>query len=109
MPKIKIKPLSVNDCWRGRRFKTKEYTDYEEELLWLLPKIKVGKETLGIEIEVGFSNKCSDLDNITKPFIDILQKKYSFNDKQVYRIIMEKVDVKKGEDYLDFEIYNLTI
>ena len=31
--KIDIKPLSVNDAWQGKRFKTREYTGYEKEML----------------------------------------------------------------------------
>jgi hypothetical protein len=26
--KIKIKPLSINKAWKGRRFKTKEHVNY---------------------------------------------------------------------------------
>ena len=34
--RIEIKPLSVNECWQGKRFKTKAYTAYEKELLYRL-------------------------------------------------------------------------
>ena len=106
---IKVKPLSVNDCWRGRRFKTQEYKAYEKEMHYLLPKMKVPKKYLGLEITVGLSSKSSDLDNIIKPFIDILQKKYEFNDKEIYRIIMDKEIVKKGEEYIEFNIYQISL
>ena len=102
--KIKIKPLSVNDCWQGRRFKTKAYNDYEKELFYLLPKkLKIPKgKKLKLRIWWGFSSKASDIDNPVKPLLDILQKKYGFNDKSIYQMVVEKEDVGKGEEYIIF-------
>lgn len=107
MAKIKIKPISVNDCWQGRRFKTPLYKAYEEEMLYRLPKMKIPPGKLFLKIEVGFSNKASDIDNMIKPFLDILQKKYDFNDKNVYLVELAKEDVKKGDEYIQFDISSL--
>lgn len=101
---IKIKPLSVNKSWQGRRFKTKDYKSYEQELSLILPKIEIPKGNLEVYYEVGYSNKLSDIDNFVKPFQDILQKKYNFDDNRIYRMIIEKKIVKKGEEYIKFEI-----
>lgn len=107
MPRIRIKPLSVNTCWQGRRFKTEAYKDYEVQMYYLLPpKIKFGKKNK-LKITFGFSSKASDIDNPVKPFMDILQKRYGFNDKTVYQLEIKKEDVKKGEEYVDFEIIPL--
>ena len=103
--KIEIKPLSVNDCWQGRRFKTRDYKIYEQELLYLLPKIEIPKGKLHLKLRVGYSNKLSDIDNCLKPFVDILQKKYGFNDNKIYKLEIEKVDVKKGDEFIDFHIW----
>ena len=35
---LNVKPLSVNQCWQGRRYKTKAYKQYEKALLQILPK-----------------------------------------------------------------------
>lgn len=102
--KIKIKPLSVNTCWQGKRFKTKEYLNYERNLLYLLPCFKIPFGKILLEVKLGLSNKNSDWDNPLKPFVDILQKRYGFNDKLIYKAIIEKQDVKKGEEYIEFEI-----
>ena len=103
--KINIKPLSVNQAWRGRRFKTQKYKDYEKELMYKLPsnfyQIESGKK-LTLTMEVGFSSKLSDLDNVAKQFIDGLQKKYDFNDRYIYRLVLEKRIVTKGQEYIDF-------
>ena len=80
MTKIKIKPLSVNQAFRGRRFKTMDYVAFEKELLWQLPKLKIPEGDLTLNLEVGLSNKNSDLDNVIKQFLDCLTKKYNFYD-----------------------------
>lgn len=106
--RINIKPLSVNQSWQGKRFKTPKYIQYENDVLFMLPKLDIPKNILlELTLKVGFSNKASDLDNICKPFQDILQKKYGFNDSQIYRLVMEKVIVNKGNDFIEFEIKEL--
>lgn len=107
--RIKIKPLSVNQCWQGRRFKTKIYKAYEQELLLKLKPYDID-ETLKLAVYItwGFSSKGSDIDNPTKPFFDILQKKYGFNDSRIYELHIKKEIVKKGSEFIDFEIETIT-
>jgi len=103
--KLYIKPLSVNKVWKGRRFKTDDYKTYEQTCLWLLSDYyNVPKDKITLYIKVGLSSKLADLDNVAKPFIDILQKRYKFNDNKIYRLIMEKEIVKKGEEYIEFKM-----
>ena len=71
----------------------------------MLPKkCKIPKGELELNIKWGFSSKLSDLDNPIKPFLDILQKKYGFNDSRVYKATIEKEIVKKGFEFIEFEI-----
>ena len=107
MQKINIKPLSVNEAWQGRRFKTKKYIHYESIMLKLLPKINMTNPPYRLNITVGFSNKASDLDNILKPFIDILQKKYGINDKHIEILHIEKQIVTKKNEFISFEILSI--
>lgn len=106
---IKIKPLSVNEAWKGRRFKTQAYKDYELELFYKLPKIEIPEGKLRIYYIFYFSNSSSDIDNGIKQFTDVLCKKYNFNDNRIYRIIAEKRIVKKGEEKIEFSIKSLDI
>ncbi len=99
-----IKPLSVNDCWQGKRFKTKKYKEYEKILLVMLPTIELPKPPYKVYYEFGFSSASSDLDNPIKPLQDILQKKYGFDDKNIFEMVAKRVKVKKGEEYLVFKI-----
>ena len=105
---VNIKPLSVNECWQGKRFKTLKYKAYEKELLLKLKKIEVPKGRLFLKITFGLSSKIADWDNPVKPFQDCLQKKYGFDDRRIYRAEVEKIDVKKGEEFIEFEIKQLT-
>jgi len=102
--RINIKPLSVNQVWQGRRFKTPIYKKYENELLFMLPKMKIPEGKLELTIVFGFSSSASDWDNPIKPFQDILQKRYSFNDSRVYKATIIKEIVKKGEEFIEFNI-----
>ena len=104
--KIKIKPLSSNLAWRGRKFKTQEYKDYEQEALLLLPKtIEIPDGDFCIVLEFGVSNMAFDYDNGIKLFQDILQKKYSFNDSRIQKGFISKVKTKKGSEYVYFEFF----
>lgn len=104
MIRLNIKPLSVNNCWQGKRFKTPAYTAYEKQLLLMLKPMKLPDAPYRLKLRFGFSNKASDIDNPVKPILDILQKRYKFNDKEVYELISEKEIVKKGGEYFSFEM-----
>ena len=105
---IDIKPLTVNRAWKGRRYKTDEYKAFETELLYRLPPRLRGfdpaTKKLEIYLEFGVSNSGSDWDNPIKPFVDVLQIKYGFNDKLIYDAIVKKRIVKKGYEYVKFEL-----
>lgn len=100
---IWIKPMSVNDAWQGRRFKTKKYKDYERTVKSLLPVIDNIQTPIELHLEFGFSSKLQDADNPVKLIGDILQKKYGFNDRDIYKYIIEKRIVKKGYEYIKFK------
>lgn len=102
---VSIKPLGVNRAFQGRRFRTKEYLQFEKDCLFLLPAGKVPtKQNLTLYLEFGFSNKLADIDGPVKLVTDILQKKYGFNDNQIYTLMVQKRIVKKGQEYWFFQI-----
>ena len=104
MIRLEVKPLSVNKCWQGKRFKTPAYKTYEKTLLYLLPKIEIPSGPLKIVLLYGFSNSFGDNYNPTKPILDILKKKYGFNDKDFYEMTTIKVKVEKGKEFFEFKI-----
>jgi len=106
MVTIKIKALSVNRSYAGRRFSTPELKAYKLELAYRLPRnIKIPKTgKLSVFYEFGVSSKLADIDNGIKAFQDALCEKYGFNDRDIYELRAEKKIVKKSEEYIAFEI-----
>lgn len=102
--RIQIKPLSVNRAWQGKRYKTPEYKAYEKDVMALLRPMRVDGGKLSLRLRFGVSSKNMDIDNGVKPFVDILQKRYDFNDRNIYRLTIEKVDVAKGREFIEFDI-----
>lgn len=99
------KPLSVNKAWKGRRFKTKAYKDFEKDLLLELPKIDFKPlERIKIALTFGFSSSRSDIDNPIKLILDILCKKYNFDDRLIYELNVKKEIVKKGNEFILIKI-----
>jgi len=108
MIEIKIKPMSVNDVWQGRRFKSPAYKQYEKAVLLMLPKkINIPEPPFVLTLEFGFSSASSDWDNPIKPFQDILAKKYGFNDKLIKKGVVTIETVKKGQEFVRFNLENL--
>lgn len=105
---LKIKPLSLNCAYRGRRFETQLLRDFKKEVFYLAPKIKIPDCKLEVHYRFGVSSKNCDADNNVKAFQDAISTKYGFNDKQIYKISVEKIDVCKGEEFIDFEIRTIS-
>ena len=70
----------------------------------LLPQLRLPPAPYFLYLEFGMSNVLSDWDNPVKPFQDILQKKYGFNDKLVMEARVVKKKVEKGKEYILFNI-----
>lgn len=105
---VNIVPLTVNRAWQGRRFKTDRYKQYALAVSLMLPDniiVPTGLFKIYYEFGMGVT---SDFDNPVKPFTDILQAKYKFNDRYIIEANIKKVIVKKGEEYIKFRFENLT-
>lgn len=102
--KLDIKPLSVNEAWQGRRFRSKKYNKYISDVLMILPQFDVPEGELELSLIFGFSNAASDFDNPVKPFVDCLQKKYGFNDKMIKKCVIQVEKVKKGSEFIEWSL-----
>ena len=106
--RVEIKPLSVNQAWKGRRFKTDKYKQFEHDLYFILPNKRPEiSDMIRVELFFGFSSVLSDLDNPIKMVLDVLQKKYSFNDRDIFELNVRKCIVESGKDFIDIGIYPL--
>lgn len=108
---VNHKALSVNKAWQGKRFKTKEYKQYERVIMHMLPaSLELPDGDLCLRLEFGYSSKLADFDNGVKPFVDILQKKYGFDDRRIkLAAIAVNNNVKKGDEYIKFSLDKLDI
>lgn len=104
MNRIELKPLSANKAFKGRKYKTSDYDKYEFDLFHLLPRIYIPKGKLKAYYIFGLSSKNADGDNCVKQFQDIIAKYYGFNDKMIYKWDVEKIDVNKGEEFIEFKV-----
>ena len=102
--KIDIKPMTVNQAFTGRRFKTDKYKQYIKDVSRQLRPMEIPAGNLELYMQVGMSNRNFDVDNTAKPFIDILQKHYGFNDNRIYHLVLMKRIVPKGQEFISFEI-----
>jgi len=102
--KILIKPLSVNKVWQGRRFKTKDYKNYETEVLELLKNVEKVSGVVEVKYKFYIKNfSMSDVGNFEKPLSDIIVKAGMIDDdRYINRMILEKY--KSDKEYIEIEI-----
>ena len=84
--------------------KSKRVHRLVHRLVWETFVGPIPEGLLELNIVFGVSNRASDIDNPLKPFLDILQKKYDFNDSRIYKLIVEKKHVSKNSEYVEFSI-----
>lgn len=104
---LQIKPLSVNEAFKGKKYKTDKYDRFIHNMMLLLPyRITIpNRSNIKLAIQFGFSSKASDIDNCLKSFIDCLVKKYGCDDRHIYEIHVFKEIVPKGKEFIKFKIY----
>lgn len=104
MVRLEIKPLSLNNAYRGRRFSTPELAKYKNDLFRLLPKMDVPAGNLAVRYVFGVSSKSTDGDNLIKCLQDAIAEAYGFNDNRIYHWTIEKRNVPKGAEFVEFEL-----
>lgn len=108
MPRVDIKPISANQCWQGKRFKTPEYKNWREIVGYTMKshkKFPAGKYEVNLRV---FTRHCatSDVDNFIKPALDsLVEAKIIPDDKYIQKVICEKF--KSDTDYFEYEIKEL--
>lgn len=108
MIKLNIKPLSVNEAYQGRRFRTPKHDLFKTAIKYLLPtSYDMPEPPYCIYFEFGVSSALSDGDNLIKLTQDSIADKYGFNDRYIKRWVIDIEHVKKGEEYIKFEIKHL--
>ena len=112
MIELPIKPLTTNRLWKGRRFKTAEYKQYEAVMVALLNRagLEIPDGKCVFEVVAGVTNRY-DLDNAIKSTLDVIQL-YDphFNDRDVFKIVAEKYLTPARNNFLaiNFDEYKET-
>jgi Holliday junction resolvase RusA-like endonuclease len=105
---VVFKPMSVNEAWKGKRYRSDKYNAYKLAVGCLLPKhVIIPDGLLKVYYEFGLSSNGGDWDNPVKPLQDILQEAYQFNDSRIMEASVKKVIVPKGSEYIRFKIESL--
>lgn len=104
MIKIELKPVSVNEAFKGRRFKTEICEDYENDFFKVAPKREMIKGKIEIEYKFYMVNHgLSDYDNYIKITQDLLVKcGYIEDDRKIYKATIYKIPSKKN--YIEIKI-----
>lgn len=106
---IPVQALSQNQAWKGRRYKSPEYKQYQQTVhaylsTFSLPKVKP-KEKYYLFFEFGIPTR-QDCTNGIKIFEDILSDHLGTNDRYVFEIFARKVVMSKKEDcYIKFNVF----
>ena len=103
--RVNYKPLSMNEAFMGRRRRLPSIETTRSKYPGLILTCPAGASWA--PAAGCLSNRAADLDNVVKPFLDILQSHYGFNDNRIYIIEMTKVKVPKTEEYIAFDLYPL--
>ena len=104
---IKVKPLSINDAWQGRRYKTPKYNKFAEEvhlrlLAYKRPNLPDGP--LSIHYRFHVFNMRSDVDNFIKAFQDVLFNWIGIDDSRIVRLTAEKIKCQKYKEKIEWTI-----
>ena len=105
--KLGIKPISINEAFQGRRFKTKKCKKFEEDLSYLLPAKKCIPGKVQVRYKFYLKNHAlTDYDNMIKVMQDSLVKKgYIEDDRKIYRAMIDKIPSK--ENFIEILIKEL--
>ena len=99
-----VKPFSINQAFQGRRFKTKAYDTFIQEMLYTMPKKKMIKGEVEIKIWLHLKSITrSDIDNFCKPIIDCIVKKgWIADDRYIQHLEVHKI--KNMAEAIEIEI-----
>lgn len=104
MQRIDFKPISLNEAYSGRRYKT-EYCKAFVKAVTLMVKPQVlPPPPYKISFIFGVSNMGADWDNPIKLSQDCIAKKLRFNDKLIYKGEAEKVLVLPGKEFIMYKL-----
>ena len=112
---LPVRPVSTNSMYESagsRRWKSDIYMKLERDVRKALRSRSITlnlPEIGGLEFKAVFGVSFQfDLDNALKPFIDILEDFYKFNDNRISHIDVRKVSTKRGQEFIEFDLHAIS-
>jgi Holliday junction resolvase RusA-like endonuclease len=105
---LPLPALSTNKLYKGVKQRSHYYKAFRKKVFQLLKEYDSSyvnlSGNLSLSMEVGLSSPLSDLSNTLKGIEDVLSEYFSFNDRQIVSITLDKKLVNKGEEYMKIHI-----
>ena len=105
---VDIKALSINEGYKGRKFKTSVHKLFKDRMDIALRKMDLPKlrpkEDFFINY-IFYTSTNSDVDNLIKLTQDAICEKLGIDDRYLSGLHARKVKVKKGQERIKFDIF----
>jgi Holliday junction resolvase RusA-like endonuclease len=111
--KLDMGPLSNNKAWKGRHFKTREYKQFESDIIKILPPSREVRSKSEVFVHYVYHLKSyglSDTANMEKTLTDMLVKRgYLLDDRYIRAIYQRKERLGEGErEWINIQIEDYT-
>ena len=108
MFELPLKAVSVNEAYKGRRFKTEKHKLFRDKVDILLrtfdlPELAPKKEFF--LVYTFYTSTNSDVDNLIKITQDAICTCIGVDDRYLGGLYARKVKVKKGQERIKFDIF----
>lgn len=105
---IPVAPISINKCFQGRRFKTRESKEYDYAVALSIGGNHTPIKADWYEVHYDFhikNFKMADADNLVKQIQDcIVRAKLIPDDRLIKRFTVEKFKAEEGQERSEVEI-----
>lgn len=96
---LNLEPLSINQAFQGRRFKTPKYNKWIKSGLWLLKPLKRQEKPYRIDVEL-YVGSLFDIDNALKPLFDLLKKGNIIEDDRYIEVLTIRKIISKEHKFI---------
>ena len=108
MYKLDLKPVSVNEAYKGRRFSTDIHRLFKDQAAILLRRLKLPRLKPKEEFFViykFYTSSRNDADNLIKLTQDSICAALGTDDRYISGIYVRKIKVKKGNERIEFDVF----
>lgn len=108
MYELRLKPLSVNKAYKGRKFRTPEHKLFKDKAHILLKNLNLEplkpKQEFFVIYKFHISAN-SDWDNCVKTVQDAICEALKTDDRYISGAYVRKIRVKRGDERIEFDFF----